>query len=173
MDGRMDRWVTPRELELERDERTDEIDGGSQKLSEHNGTIPVCVQCARLWLVSGVCFGPVEVQPDSCGDAPSLCGNYLSVCCRMSRSDSGAAAAAAQVLKQKCFRAANYSAPSARRDGMYFSMRSGSGGGGNNASPTRVLWKDLDKGVRLIHWHVTYVFPARSLAHSVFFFFFL
>lgn len=92
MDGWADRWVTPRELESERDERTDEIDGGSQKLSEHNGTIPVCVQCAGLWLVSGVCLGPVEVQPDSCGDAPSLCGNYLSVCCRMSRSDSGAAA---------------------------------------------------------------------------------
>lgn len=126
MDGWMDRLVTPRELELERVERTDEIDGESQKLSEHNGTIPVCVQCGRLWLVSSVCFSPVEVQPDSCGGKPSLCGNYLSVCCRMSRSDSGIAA---QVLKQKCFGAANNSAPSARRDKMYFSIRSSSGGG--------------------------------------------
>ena len=43
------------------------------------------------WLLVSV-FGPVKVQPDSCGDTRSLCGNYLSVCCRMSRSGSGAAA---------------------------------------------------------------------------------
>lgn len=52
------------ELKSERDE-PNETDSTER---EHNGTFPVCVQCALLWSVSGVSFRPAKVQPDRCGD---------------------------------------------------------------------------------------------------------
>lgn len=62
MDGRP--WVG------ETSGRRDEADGAREKGSEHNGTIPVCVQRVLLRLVNNVCFRPVNVQPDSSGDKP-------------------------------------------------------------------------------------------------------
>lgn len=131
----LDRWLK-RELQLERDEQKE---SKKKKKREHimeqsqsASSVP------RSGRVSGVCFGPVKVQPDSCGDT--------RVSVAIIRQSAAGWAAGRRTFEVKWLGAANNWAQAAWRGKMHLARAAPA------TSPKRHLWKDLDKRVGLLRW---------------------